>query len=150
MSDDSIPVIDIGELDSAATARRDRPRMRAIGASSRSRATAWTASGDRRDVRDGAREFFAQPAADKRRLLRDADNPWGFFDKELTKNRQDWKEIYDYGPDVGDGRAPRWPHGPLRHRFEPGRARLLRQLHGAGVAPAGGNRDQPRRSTRRR
>ena len=80
-----------------------------------------------------SRAFFAQPAADKRRILRDADNPWGFFDKELTKNRQDWKEIYDYGPDGGDGRAPRWPDGPLRPRFEAGRARLLRQLHDAGA-----------------
>ena len=63
--------------------------------------------------------FFEQPAADKRRLLRDADNPWGYFDKELTKNRQDCKEIYDFGPDSGDGRGPRWPDGPLRARFEP-------------------------------
>jgi len=66
-----------------------------------------------------SRAFFAQPAADKQRILRDADNPWGFFDKELTKNRQDCKEIYDYGPDSADGRAARWPHGPLRQRFEP-------------------------------
>ena len=43
--------------------------------------------------------FFEQSAADKRRLLRDADNPWGYFDRELTKNRQDCKEIYDFGPD---------------------------------------------------
>jgi isopenicillin N synthase-like dioxygenase len=66
-----------------------------------------------------SRAFFAQPSADKRRILRDADNPWGYYDKELTKNRLDWKEIYDFGPDAGDGRAPRWPHGPLRQRFEP-------------------------------
>jgi isopenicillin N synthase-like dioxygenase len=63
--------------------------------------------------------FFEQSAADKRRLLRDADNPWGYFDRELTKNRQDCKEIYDFGPDSGDGRGPRWPDEPLRRRFEP-------------------------------
>jgi len=63
--------------------------------------------------------FFEQPTADKRRILRDADNPWGFFDRELTKNRQDRKEIYDFGPDRGDGRAPRWPDGPIRLHFEP-------------------------------
>jgi isopenicillin N synthase-like dioxygenase len=63
--------------------------------------------------------FFGEPAADKRRILRDADNPWGFFDRELTKNRQDCKEIYDFGPDRGDGRGPRWPGGRLRERFEP-------------------------------
>ena len=70
-----------------------------------------------------SRAFFAQPAADKRRLLRDADNPWGYFDKELTKNRQDCKEIYDYGPDVGDGRGPRWPRRAAAPAFRAGRAR---------------------------
>jgi isopenicillin N synthase-like dioxygenase len=116
VSDDSIPVIDISDLD-GATAR---------GAIDRACAE-WgffqvTGHGMPRSVIDEmfamARAFFSQPADDKRRLLRDADNPWGFFDKELTKNRQDWKEIYDYGPDVGDGRGPRWPDGPLRPRFE--------------------------------
>ncbi len=116
MSEDSIPVIDISDLDGT-------PARAAID-----RACAdWgffqvTGHGMPRPVIDEmfamARAFFAQPSADKRRLLRDADNPWGFFDKELTKNRQDWKEIYDYGPDAGDGRGPRWPDGPLRPRFE--------------------------------
>lgn len=63
--------------------------------------------------------FFGQSAADKRKVLRDADNPWGYFDQELTKNQQDCKEIYDFGQDVGDGRGPRWPGGPLLQRFEP-------------------------------
>ena len=62
--------------------------------------------------------FFEQSAADKRRILRDAENPWGYFDRELTKNRLDRKEIYDFGPDSSDGRGPRWPVGPLRARFE--------------------------------
>jgi isopenicillin N synthase-like dioxygenase len=66
-----------------------------------------------------SREFFAQPATEKRRILRDADNPWGYYDKELTKNRQDWKEIYDFGPADGDKLRPRWPAGPFRLRFEP-------------------------------
>lgn len=63
--------------------------------------------------------FFALPADDKRRILRDADNPWGYFDRELTRNRRDCKEIYDYGPERGDGRRPRWPDGPLCDRFQP-------------------------------
>ena len=71
------------------------------------------------DVMAVSRQFFAQPAEDKRRILRDADNPWGFYDKELTKNRQDWKEIYDFGPADGDKLKPRWPAGALRLRFEP-------------------------------
>lgn len=66
-----------------------------------------------------SRQFFAQPAAEKRRILRDAENPWGYYDKELTKRRQDWKEIYDFGPADGDKLRPRWPAGPFRLRFEP-------------------------------
>jgi isopenicillin N synthase-like dioxygenase len=69
-----------------------------------------------------AREFFAQPAALKRSIVRDAVNPWGYFDRELTKNRPDFKEIYDLGPvpDPADATAlrPRWPKGELRGRFE--------------------------------
>ena len=114
---DSVPVIDIADLDGApARAAIDRA------------CTGWgffqvTGHGMDRSVIDEifamSRAFFALPADDKRRILRDADNPWGYYDKELTKNRQDWKEIYDFGPDVGDGRSPRWPQGPLRQRFEP-------------------------------
>ena len=35
--------------------------------------------------------FFALPMEQKRRLSRTEKNPWGYFDQELTKNRQDWK-----------------------------------------------------------
>jgi len=52
--------------------------------------------------------FFAQPLAAKRAILRSAENPWGFFDCELTKNTRDWKEIYDYGPADG-AMLPQWP-----------------------------------------
>lgn len=71
------------------------------------------------DVMAVSRQFFAQSSEEKRRILRDADNPWGYYDKELTKNRQDWKEIYDFGPADGDKLKPRWPTGRLRLRFEP-------------------------------
>ncbi len=72
-----------------------------------------------RDVFDVSRDFFAQPADEKRRVQRDVDNPWGYYDRELTKNRQDWKEIYDFGPADGGTLKPRWPSGHLRLRFEP-------------------------------
>lgn len=53
------------------------------------------------------RLFFAAAKADKRALARSRDNPWGFYDRELTKNARDKKEIFDIGPDVvgraGDG-----------------------------------------------
>lgn len=47
-----------------------------------------------------ARGFFALPPADKRALSRSRRNPWGYYDRELTKNRRDKKEIFDVGPDL--------------------------------------------------
>ena len=43
-------------------------------------------------------EFFSLPSAEKRSIIRTADNAWGFFDQELTKNVRDWKELFDVGP----------------------------------------------------
>jgi isopenicillin N synthase-like dioxygenase len=39
---------------------------------------------------------------------RTRENPWGFFDRELTKNVRDWKEIFDVGPAWGTS-IPQWP-----------------------------------------
>ena len=39
--------------------------------------------------------FFQLPRPEKRKLTRSSDNPWGFFDRELTKNQRDKKEIFD-------------------------------------------------------
>jgi isopenicillin N synthase-like dioxygenase len=55
------------------------------------------------------RAFFAQPIRAKRAISRTADNPWGFYDRELTKNTRDWKQIYDYGPPDGAAMRPQWP-----------------------------------------
>jgi isopenicillin N synthase-like dioxygenase len=63
------------------------------------------------------RAFFAQPSAIKREIARTANNTWGFFDQELTKNKRDWKEIFDYGPADGQTLRPQWPR--LLPRFEP-------------------------------
>ncbi|MBO6555397.1 MAG: hypothetical protein JJ934_06595 [Pseudomonadales bacterium] len=57
---------------------------------------------------DVTRAFFAQPEENKKALSRTEENPWGYYDRELTKNRQDWKEIFDLGltdtpwPESGD------------------------------------------------
>jgi isopenicillin N synthase-like dioxygenase len=62
------------------------------------------------------REFFALPAHEKRVVERTATNAWGFFDRELTKNTRDWKEIFDIGPAVASGpfagNVPQWPASP--------------------------------------
>ncbi len=62
-----------------------------------------------------ASDFFAQPLVEKNRVRRSADNPWGFYDAELTKNTRDWKEIFDVGP-VVDQWVPRWPQQPPAFR----------------------------------
>lgn len=54
-------------------------------------------------------DFFALPDSAKQAISRTAENPWGFFDRELTKNIQDWKQIYDYGPGDGERMQPQWP-----------------------------------------
>ena len=41
-------------------------------------------------------EFFSLPRNEKLAIERTADNAWGFFDRELTKNVRDWKEIFDF------------------------------------------------------
>jgi isopenicillin N synthase-like dioxygenase len=61
------------------------------------------------ELQSQMRAFFAQPSAVKREIVRSADNPWGFYDRELTQRTRDWKEIYDYGPPSGDAIAPQWP-----------------------------------------
>lgn len=49
-----------------------------------------------------AQGLFRAPAQAKRALSRSRDNPWGYYDRELTKNRRDKKEIFDIGPDAAD------------------------------------------------
>ena len=63
-----------------------------------------------------ARAFFAGAPAAKRALSRSRDNPWGYYDRELTKNLRDRKDIFDFGPDDSDpadpfGRTTLWPDG---------------------------------------
>jgi len=70
--------------------------------------------------------FFALPRRAKRQSLRTPDNPWGYYDRELTKNARDKKEVFDIGPDAagqssdsdafaGDTRWPDQPDSFRRH-----------------------------------
>ncbi|KAG0468816.1 hypothetical protein HPP92_018144 [Vanilla planifolia] len=43
-----------------------------------------------------AREFFALPLEEKRRVRRGEENPLGYYDTEHTKNVRDWKEVFDF------------------------------------------------------
>jgi isopenicillin N synthase-like dioxygenase len=58
------------------------------------------------------RDFFAGPAATKEEVLRNRDNPWGYYNNELTKNQRDKKEVFDFTTDGTDpiyGAENRWP-----------------------------------------
>ncbi len=105
----SVPVIDISRHDSAETldalhrACRDwgffQVENHGIDRSTTARLV------------QAMRNFFGQPVEARRRLLRTRDNPWGYYDNELTKNVRDWKEVYDYGPADGKHIMPQWPEG---------------------------------------
>jgi isopenicillin N synthase-like dioxygenase len=61
------------------------------------------------DVWRVACEFFALSISSKRALERSSDNPWGYFDWELTKNIRDKKENFDIGPEVEVGAVSKAP-----------------------------------------
>lgn len=55
-----------------------------------------------------SRAFFDQPLEAKQGHSRTLENPWGYYDRELTKNLRDRKEIFDFGP----GWEVPWPDQP--------------------------------------
>jgi len=50
-----------------------------------------------REFDTAMRRFFALERDTKQQVGRTRDNARGFYDEELTKNRPDWKEVFDYG-----------------------------------------------------
>ena len=61
-------------------------------------------------------DFFDLPAEAKKSLEKQQHQPWGFYDQELTKNRRDWKEIFDFNLHEADDHAI-WP--PQTPDFRP-------------------------------
>lgn len=57
--------------------------------------------------------FFAQPRPAKMAVVRDEENPLGYFDRELTKQKRDQKEVFDFktGGHLSKNprRRQRWP-----------------------------------------
>jgi isopenicillin N synthase-like dioxygenase len=53
--------------------------------------------------------LFGASLEEKQAIARTATNPWGFFDRELTRHTRDWKQVYDFGPADGGAMAPQWP-----------------------------------------
>lgn len=114
MSMHQIPVIDIAHLNGATLTELDRA-CREWGFFQVVNHGIEQATIDR--LMDQAHAFFAAPITIKRSILRTAENPWGFYDRELTKNTRDWKQIYDYGPADGEAMQPQWPR--TLPKFEP-------------------------------
>jgi isopenicillin N synthase-like dioxygenase len=58
--------------------------------------------------------LFALPLEEKLEIQRSRENPWGFYNNELTKNQRDKKEVFDFtreGVDPIYGQRNRWPQG---------------------------------------
>ncbi|KAL5562503.1 hypothetical protein UlMin_032250 [Ulmus minor] len=47
-------------------------------------------------IESAARNFFAQPLEEKRKVRRDEVKVLGYYDAENTKNVRDWKEVFDF------------------------------------------------------
>ncbi|KAL3616226.1 hypothetical protein CASFOL_039616 [Castilleja foliolosa] len=50
----------------------------------------------RRNVESAAKKFFELPKEEKNKVVRDKENPFGYYDSEHTKNVRDWKEVFDF------------------------------------------------------
>jgi isopenicillin N synthase-like dioxygenase len=64
------------------------------------------------DVQSKMRRFFELPDISKQAILRTRENPWGYYNNELTKNRRDKKEVFDFttpGIDPIYASSNRWP-----------------------------------------
>ncbi|MDH4126599.1 MAG: hypothetical protein OEW64_14795 [Gammaproteobacteria bacterium] len=109
MQAESIPVIDIGRLRHADTlaaldrACRDWGFFQIINHGIPEATIAA--------IFEQTHAFFAQPLDVKRQITRTRENPWGFYDRELTKNVVDLKQVYDFGPGHGTAIRPQWPAG---------------------------------------
>lgn len=56
--------------------------------------------------------FFAAPPEVKTAIIRTRENPWGYYNNELTKNQRDKKEVFDFttkGSDPIYSSENRWP-----------------------------------------
>lgn len=71
------------------------------------------------DTWQAMQRFFELPDEVKSSLLRTRENPWGYYNNELTKNRRDKKEVFDFtspGVDPIYRSENRWPRTDGRFR----------------------------------
>lgn len=64
------------------------------------------------DVWKQTHALFAMPIEEKLEIVRTRENPWGFYNNELTKNQRDKKEVFDFTRQDLDPiyhQSNRWP-----------------------------------------
>ena len=111
----SVPVIDIAALTSSSAPRRKV--IEQIGSACRD----WgffqiTGHGIPDDliarIWRETKRFFAHPTHVKQAVARSKDNARGWFNRELTKNTRDMKEVFDFGfiphPELPDDDPANW------------------------------------------
>lgn len=109
MKSNSVPVIDISQLNHADTLAELDTACREWGFFQVINHGIPQNAIDK--MMNETQSFFAQPLEQKRKISRTRDNPWGFFDRELTLNVKDLKQVYDFGPADGNNIRPQWPKG---------------------------------------
>ena len=129
-----VPVIDIKQLGSRAP--RHNETIRAIGAACREYGFFHiTGHGIPSDLIEHVwcetKRFFALPLDAKQAVSRSNENARGWYNRELTKNTRDMKEVFDFGhiphPELPDDDPAnwtqdglnRWPDGRLCPDFRP-------------------------------
>jgi len=121
---EQVPIIDIAELRVDSAALQARPAVDKIAEACGS----WgffqvTNHGIDQTLIDAVwqqtRVFFDLPIESKMSVVRNRENPWGFYHNELTKNQRDKKQVYDFtreGTDPIYGQSNRWP--PQQDEFK--------------------------------
>ncbi|KAG7381648.1 Envelope glycoprotein [Phytophthora boehmeriae] len=115
-----VPVVDIGaltalktdvEVDTALLNTEDEA-LRRIVEEVRAAATEWgffyianhgLPEEEIEYLKDTTRSFFRLPKDVKNTIRRKPTNSRGYFDSELTKNKTDWKEVFDFAGAHEDG-----------------------------------------------
>ena len=145
MSGQRVPVIDIEPLDGRGP--RHDETITAIGTACREygffHITGHGISSDMIEhVWQETKRFFSLPADAKHAVSRSKENARGWYNRELTKNTRDMKEVFDFGPtphpeladdDPANGTQDgfnRWPDARLSPGFRPIMQEYFRSCEG--------------------
>jgi isopenicillin N synthase-like dioxygenase len=114
---DSVPVIDIAAIIKDVSGEAAQQAVQQIAAACREWGFFQVVKHGISDRLLGSlwqqtRAFFEGPQETKNAILRTRENPWGYYNNELTKNQRDKKEVFDFTTDGTDpiyGAVNRWP-----------------------------------------